>query len=66
MSRIWSGVVRTSSEVMIELMHDDLPEPVVPAISRWGMVARLTHHGTPVDVTADGDFERVFGPACLR
>ena len=27
--------------MMMEFMHTDLPEPVVPAISRWGILAML-------------------------
>ena len=39
--RTSSGVERISSEVTIELMKLDLPEPVAPATSRWGIFARL-------------------------
>ena len=35
-----SGVCVSSSEVMIALTQTDLPEPVAPAMSRWGMRAR--------------------------
>ena len=39
--RTSSGVARISSEVIIELMKLDLPEPVAPATSRCGILARL-------------------------
>ena len=39
--RTSSGVARISSEVIIELMKLDLPEPVAPATSRCGIFARL-------------------------
>ena len=39
--RTSSGVDRISSELTIELMKLDLPEPVAPATSRWGIFARL-------------------------
>ena len=34
-------------EVITELMHDDLPAPVAPAISRCGISARFTITGRP-------------------
>ena len=39
--RTSSGVDRISTEVIIELMKLDLPEPVAPATSRCGIFARL-------------------------
>ena len=39
--RTSSGVVRISSDVITELMHEDFPAPVAPAISTCGMDARL-------------------------
>ena len=39
--RTWSGVERMSTDVISELMHNDLPAAVAPAMSPWGMVARL-------------------------
>ncbi len=39
--RTSSGVDRISSELIIELMKLDLPEPVAPATRRWGILARL-------------------------
>ncbi len=39
--RTSSGVERIRIEVIIELMNDDLPEPVAPATSRCGIFARL-------------------------
>ena len=46
--RTWSGVERISTEVMSELMHDDLPAPVAPAMRTWGMVARLASTARPL------------------
>jgi hypothetical protein len=34
-------------EVISELMHDDLPAPVAPAMSTCGMVARLASTALP-------------------
>ena len=45
--RTCSGVERIRIDVMIELMHDDLPAPVWPAMSRWGMVARFISTEVP-------------------
>ncbi len=41
MSRTSSGVDRMRIDVMRLLMQLDLPAPVAPATSRWGMRARL-------------------------
>ena len=41
------GEQRYKSELMIVLMHTDLPEPVAPAISRCGIFARLHRIGAP-------------------
>ena len=38
--RTSSGVLLYSMLMIMELMQTDLPEPVVPAISRWGIFAR--------------------------
>ncbi len=46
-SRTSSGRVRISSEVTIELMHDDFPAPVAPAMSTWGSSARLSSADAP-------------------
>ena len=46
-SRTSSGVACMSRLVMIELMQTLLPEPVCPAISRWGSFARLVTIGDP-------------------
>ena len=45
--RTWSGVARIRMLVISELMQLDLPAPVAPAMSRWGIVARLTLNGRP-------------------
>ena len=47
MRRTSSGVALYSREVMMELVHTDLPEPVVPAMSRWGILAMLPTMGLP-------------------
>ena len=39
--RTSAGFARMSSDVIIELMKLDLPEPVEPATSRWGIFARF-------------------------
>ena len=66
MRRTSSGVARMRIEVMTELMHDDLPAPVAPAISRCGISARFTITGAPGDVPAEGDLERMGGPLGLE
>ena len=45
--RTWSGVDRTRIDVISELMHDDLPAPVAPAMRTWGISARLASTGRP-------------------
>ena len=45
--RTWSGVERMRIDVSSELMHDDLPAPVAPAMRTWGIVARLARIGLP-------------------
>lgn len=39
--RTSAGFARMSTLVIIELMKLDLPEPVEPATSRWGIFARF-------------------------
>ena len=39
--RTSSGVALYNRETMRELVHTDLPEPVVPAMSMWGSLAML-------------------------
>src|SRR3990170_3060064 len=39
--RTSSGVERIRIEQIIELMNDDLQEPVAPATSKWGIFDRL-------------------------
>ena len=41
MSFTSSGPALYKRLMMMEFMHTDLPEPVVPAISRWGILAML-------------------------
>ena len=41
------GVARMSTDVMSELMHDDFPAPVAPAIRMCGIAARFTITGRP-------------------
>ena len=45
--RTWSGVARTRIEVSSELMQLDLPAPVAPAMSTWGMAARFSITARP-------------------
>ena len=45
--RTSSGVERSSTDVSIVLMQPDLPEPVVPAMSRCGMRARSVQTAVP-------------------
>ena len=45
--RTSSGVARESSETSIELTKLDLPEPVEPATSRCGILARLAQRKWP-------------------
>ena len=42
-----SGLVLTSSEVTIELIEDDLPAPVWPAINTCGSSAKLSNLALP-------------------
>ena len=50
-------------ELMIVLMQTDLPEPVAPAISTWGIFAISAMTGAPEmplpSATAVGDFSRI-------
>ena len=43
----WSGPYRYSSDRIMQLRPTDLPEPVVPATSRWGIGARSAITGSP-------------------
>jgi len=45
--RTWSGVARSRIELMRALMQPLLPEPVVPAISRWTILTRSATIGLP-------------------
>src|SRR5450756_1438765 len=45
--RTSSGVARIMTEVMRELTNLDLPEPVAPATSRWGILATLAITNPP-------------------
>ena len=45
--RTSSGFARMSTEQIIELMKLDLPEPVDPATSRWGIFARFATRKPP-------------------
>ena len=45
--RTSSGVERMRTDVMIELMQDDLPAPVAPAMSTWGILPRLARTDRP-------------------
>ena len=61
--RTSSGVARDSSETSIELTKLDLPEPVDPATSRCGILARFAAQEVALDVLAQPDDQRVLlGP----
>ncbi|SLJ83148.1 Uncharacterised protein [Mycobacteroides abscessus subsp. abscessus] len=45
--RTSSGVARCSSETSIEFTKLDLPEPVEPATSRCGILARFAETNSP-------------------
>ena len=45
--RTSSGEARSSMETIIEFTATDLPDPVVPAMSRWGIFARSAMYGMP-------------------
>ena len=47
MRRTSSGAALYSREIMSELVHTDLPEPVVPAMSIWGSLAMLPTMALP-------------------
>ncbi len=57
-----SGVCLKSRAAMMLLMHTDLPDPVAPAMSRWGMAARSAATGAPETLRPmairNGDFSR--------
>ena len=40
MKRTSAGVARMRIDMIMALMDTDLPEPVVPPMSRWGIFAR--------------------------
>ena len=46
-SRTCSGVVRYSRLHTMALMHTDLPLPVAPAMSRWGILLKSHSTGDP-------------------
>ena len=64
-SRTSSGVARYSTLVSIPFRPTDLPVPVDPAISKWGMTARSAMKGSPWIVlpSASDSFEadRTYG-----
>ena len=47
--------------MMIELMHTDLPEPVAPAMSTWGIFAEIRQHDVAGDVPAQRHRELALG-----
>jgi len=47
MRRTSLGLFEYRRDVMIEFMQTDLPDPVAPAISRWGIFARSETSGLP-------------------
>ena len=54
MRRTSSGVDLFSSEISMELMHTDLPEPVVPAIQHVRHLGNVTDDRLAGDVLANG------------
>ena len=54
-------MARMRIEVITELMHDDLPAPVAPAIKRCGISARFTITGRPAMSLPEGDLEGMGG-----
>ena len=67
-SRTSSGVARYRMLVSIAFRPTDLPVPVAPAISRWGMVARSATTGSPWMVLPSArvsfDDDCVYGSDC--
>ena len=61
--RTSSGVDLYSSEISMELMHTDLPEPVVPAISMCGILAMSPMTGLPVMSLPTAKDRRLFALA---
>ena len=56
MRRTSSGLALYSREMIRELVHTDLPEPVVPAMSKWGSFAMLpTMHLPPMSLPTAKD-----------
>ena len=47
MSFTLSGVSRIRTELMMEFMHDDLPDPVAPEIKMCGISARFAMTARP-------------------
>ena len=47
MSLTCLGVVRMSRDMIMELIMTDLPEPVVPATSMWGILEMSAMTGRP-------------------
>ena len=45
---------------MIELMHTDLPEPVAPAMSTWGILARSGQNDVAGDIPAQRHCQPAF------
>ena len=48
MKRTSSGVDEKRMLVIIPFTATDLPEPVVPATSKWGILAKFTLTGAPL------------------
>ena len=46
-NRHCAGDMRYSSDRIMVLRPTDLPEPVVPATSKWGILARSAITGSP-------------------
>ncbi len=63
MKRTCSWVALNSIDRIMTLIATDLPEPVVPATSRCGILARSTAHRLAGDVLAQADGQRRAGVA---
>ena len=60
-SRTWSGVLRMSTEVMMELMQDDLPGAGHARDQDVGHLGQVGHDRTTGDVATHRHLERITG-----
>ncbi len=59
--RTWSGVARSKMELMRAFKQPLLPDPVVPAISRWTILTRSARTALPVTSLPS---QKAIGEAC--